>query len=235
MTYPAVLVLLAIGLVVILMTYVIPEFSTMFDSFDTELPLPTLIVITSASFVRSNLLAILGVTVMAVVGFKWWASTPGGRRFVDRWKLRIPVLGSIVHLFAMTQFTRSLGVLLAGGTPMVPAVETGAASVNNTHISELLLGCVVQVQEGRALSEALNDTGQTPDLALAMVRVGESTGALPEMLEHTSEFFDEEIEFLLARIVTLFEPAILIVMGMIVAGLLLAVYYPLLTLVTRVG
>jgi type IV pilus assembly protein PilC len=154
---------------------------------------------------------------------------------VDRWKLRVPILGRLVHLFAMSQFSRSLGVLLAGGTPMVPALETSATSVGNLHISEACLGCVVEVQEGRALSDALEDTGLAPEMAVAMMRVGESTGALAEMLNHTSEFFDEEIDFLLNRVVTLIEPAILVLMGLVVAGLLLAVYYPLLTLVTKIG
>jgi type IV pilus assembly protein PilC len=152
---------------------------------------------------------------------------------IDRWKLRLPVLGGLVHLFALSQFSRSLAVLLGGGTPMVPALETAATSVHNAHVSEVFLGCVSQVREGRPLSDSLEDTGMAPDLALAMMRVGESTGALPEMLTHSSEFFDDEIDFTLNRIVTLFEPAILVIMGLVVAGLLLAVYYPLLTLVTK--
>jgi type IV pilus assembly protein PilC len=128
-----------------------------------------------------------------------------------------------------------MSILLGGGTPMVPALETSATSVSNAYISELFLGCVHEVQEGRPLSDALLDTGYLPDMALAMIRVGESTGALPEMLSHTSDFFDESIEFTLGRIVTLIEPMILVVMGLIVAGLLLAVYYPLLTIVSRIA
>jgi type IV pilus assembly protein PilC len=154
---------------------------------------------------------------------------------IDRQMLRIPLVGRLSHLFAVSQFTRSLAVLLRGGTPMVPALETASTSVRNAFISELYLGCVLQVQQGRALSEALEATGQAPDLALAMMRVGESTGALPEMLEHTSDFLDEEIEFTLNRIVTLFEPMVLLVMGLVVAGLLLSVYYPLLRLVTTIA
>ena len=118
---------------------------------------------------------------------------------------------------------------------MVPALETSTTSISNSYISLLFHGCVKEVQEGRPLSDSLDDTGMMPELALAMMRVGESTGALPEMLEHTSGFFDEEIEFALARLVTLFEPLILVVMGIIVAGLLLAVYYPLLTTVSKIG
>jgi type IV pilus assembly protein PilC len=153
---------------------------------------------------------------------------------IDRWRLRLPLIGRLTHLFALSQITRSLALLLGGGTPMVPALETAATSVNNAHLSELFLHCVPKVQEGQALSEAFDETKMVPGLALAMVRVGESTGALPEMLNHTSEFLDEEIDFSLSRMVTLFEPAILIFMGVVVAGLLLAVYYPLLTMVQQI-
>jgi type IV pilus assembly protein PilC len=233
LTYPAVLVFLATCLVVILMTYVIPSFSDFFLGFGAELPLPTRIVIGTATTFRKNLLFIALGLVAGLWALRVWRGSPAGRLALDRIRLRLPVLGRLSHLFALTQFSRSLAVLLGGGTPMVPALETAASSINNAYLSELFVACVTQVQEGRPLSDSLQATGWIPDLALAMMRVGESTGALPEMLGHTSDFFDEEIEFTLNRIVTLFEPAILVVMGLVVAGLLLAVYYPLLTLVSR--
>lgn len=235
LTYPAVLVTLAIALVVLLVVYVIPRFSDFYLQFGSELPLPTRIVLVVATTVESNVIWIIGGTVLAVWGFRTWKASPAGRRIVDRWTLRIPLLGRLAQLFALSQFTRSMSVLLSGGTPMVPALETAATSVKNVHIAELFLRCVQEVQEGRPLSDALEDTGKAPGLALAMIRVGESTGALPEMLEHTSDFFDEEIEFSLTRMTTLFEPMILVVMGVIIAGLLLAVYYPLLRLVSTIA
>ncbi len=233
LTYPAVLVFLAVCLVVLLMTYVIPSFSDFYVQFGTELPMPTRLVIGSATFARDNLLLIVLGLVAAAWGVHAWQKSPDGRRVVDQVKLRTPLVGRLVHLFSLTQFSRSMAILLAGGTPMVPALQTAATSVNNSFLSDLFLSCVAQVQEGRPLSDSLEDTDRMPELALAMMRVGESTGALPEMLSHTSDFFDEEIDFTLNRIVTLFEPAILVVMGVIVAGLLLAVYYPLLTLVAK--
>jgi type IV pilus assembly protein PilC len=235
LTYPAVLVFLSICLVALLVVYVIPKFSDFYLQFGSDLPLPTRIVLATAQGAQQNLLWVIAGLIVATYGFKFWSSTPRGRRIADRWKLYVPVLGRLAHLFALSQFTRSLAVLLRGGTPMVPAVETASTSVKNAFISELFLGCVQEVQEGRSLSEALIDTGQTPDMAVAMISVGESTGALPEMLEHTSEFLDEEIEFSLNRIVTLFEPMILVLMGLVVAGLLLAVYYPLLRLVSTIA
>jgi type IV pilus assembly protein PilC len=235
LTYPAILILLALGLVVVLMTYVIPSFTSFYDQFGSELPLPTRVVVAVADFTSNNVVALAVGLVVLVVAVRLWSRTPRGRRVLHRLTLGVPVLGPLAHLFAMSQFSRSLSVLLAAGTPMIPALETASTSVNNSHVSEMLLGCVPRVQEGQALSETVAATGLAPDLALAMMRVGESTGALPEMLSHTSEFFDEEIDFSLNRIVTLIEPAIIVVMGFVVAGLLLAVYYPLLTLVSQIG
>jgi len=235
MTYPAVLVTLAVGLVILLMTYVIPSFSEFYVQFESELPLPTRLVIGLANIMRDNLILIIAGAVVGWYALRVWRSSPSGRLITDRWRLRVPLIGHLSHLFSLSQFSRSLAILLGGGTPMVPALETAATSVSNSYISELFLGCVQEVQEGRPLSDALSDTGRVPDLALAMVRVGESTGALPEMLNHTSDFFDESIEFTLGRVVTLIEPMILVVMGVIVAALLLAVYYPLLTIVTKIA
>jgi type IV pilus assembly protein PilC len=235
LTYPAVLVLLATGLVIILMTYVIPSFSDFYIQFETELPLPTRAVIGLAQFMSSNLLWIVVGLIVLSYAFRVWRTSPSGRLITDRWKLKLPLMGRLTHLFSLSQFSRSLAILLGGGTPMVPALQTSSTSVSTAFISELFLGCVHEVEEGRPVSDALADTGWVPDMALAMIRVGESTGALPEMLGHTSDFFDESIEFTLSRIVTLIEPMILVVMGLIVAALLLAVYYPLLTIVTRIA
>ena len=235
LTYPAVLVTMSLGLVFILMIKVIPAFEGFYVQFETELPLPTKMVLGLADFTKNNLFFIIAAVAVLVYGIRVWRSSPSGRMITDRWRLRLPLVGRLAHLFALSQFSRSLAILLGGGTPMVPALETASTSISNAYVSELFLGCVQEVQEGRPLSDALDDTGQAPEMALAMIRVGESTGALPEMLQHTSDFFDEAIEYSLSRIVTLFEPMILVVMGLIVAGLLLAVYYPLLTIVSRIG
>lgn len=233
LTYPLVLITLAVGLVVILMTYVIPNFTGFYEQLDAELPLPTKMVIAVADLAHDHFLIIGGAAVSVFLAVRFWARTSRGRRTLDSIKLRLPILGRLTHLFALSQFTRSLGVMLAGGMPMVPSLETACASVGNLHISERFLACVPEVREGQALSDSLERTKFMPELAVAMMRVGESTGALAEMLTHTSDFIDEEVDFLLSRVVTLLEPAILVFMGVVVAGLLLAVYYPLLTLVTK--
>ncbi len=235
LTYPLILVMLSIGLMVLLMAYVIPRFNEFYVGLDQELPLVTRVVTGIATFVSDNLLWFAIAAVAAGIGLKMWAGTPAGRRSVDRWILRIPILGRLGQLFALSQFSRSMALLLGGGTPMVPALETASRSVKNQHVAERFLQCVPEVQEGQALSETLERTGLVPHLALAMFRVGESTGALPDMLTNTSEFFDEEIEFTLGRIVTIIEPAILVFMGLMITGLLLAVYYPLLSLASTIN
>ncbi len=233
LTYPAALIGLSVLMVIVLMTYVIPKFTDFYAGMGATLPLPTRILIGIANTMSEHIVLFAVITVAAFFGIRAWSHTPGGRRTLDRLKLKLPIVGNLAALFAMSQFTRSLAILLDGGTPMVPALETAATSVNNVYLSEQFLDCVPEVHEGQALSDALARRKIVPDLALAMVRVGESTGELPQMLTHTSEFFDSDIDLVLGRVVTLLEPAILLVMAAVVAGLLLAVYYPLLTLVTR--
>lgn len=235
LTYPAVLILLSITLVIVLVVKVIPSFKGFYSSFDAQLPLITRMVVGVSDFVAGHVLILAASAVGAILLYRWWSRTTRGRLVSDRWRLKLPLVGRLAHLFALSQFSRSLSVLLAGGTPMVPALDTASSSINNSWVARLLGGCVQEVREGKALSEAVEETGIAPPMALAMMRVGESTGALPEMLTHTSEFFDEEIEFALGRMVALFEPMVLVFMGVVVAGLLLAVYYPLLTLVTKIG
>ena len=235
LSYPAVLVLLSVCLIIILVAKVIPSFAGFYTEFDSELPLITRSVMGLSEFVQGNFVLLILGGIGVTVAFRAWIRTPKGRMTTDRWRLKVPLVGRLAHLFSLSQFSRSLAVLLGGGTPMVPALDTAASSINNMWVSKLLSGCVQEVREGRSLSDTVADTGITPPMALAMMRVGEATGALPEMLVHTSEFFDEEIEFALGRMVAMFEPLILVVMGVIVAGLLLAVYYPLLTLVTKIG
>jgi type II secretory pathway component PulF len=152
----------------------------------------------------------------------------------DRFKLRLPMVGGILHRFAIMQFTQSLGTLLGGGTPMVPAIEIASQSVTNQMVSAKVAGIVQNVREGEPLWRSLESTGVISDLAVEMIKVGESTGALTEMLANVSEFYDEEIEARLSRVVAAIEPVILVFMGLVIATLLYAFYLPLFQL-TSVG
>ena len=234
MIYPTVLVTASIGMIFVMLIYVIPKFTEFYAGFDAELPALTQFVIALAFLVRHNVLVILGVIVALGLALRAWGRSDAGGVILDRWKLRIPIVGGVLKRFAIMQFTQALGTLLAGGTPMVPAIETASQSVANRHVASRISGIAQRVREGEPLWRSLENTGVMSDLAVEMVKVGESTGALVEMLSHISEFYDEEIEAHLARMTAMIEPTILVFLGAIIAGLIMAFYLPLFQL-TGVG
>ncbi|HEY2828741.1 MAG TPA: type II secretion system F family protein [Thermoanaerobaculia bacterium] len=226
LVYPAVLITLSTIMVIIMLTYVIPRFSEFYTGFGAQLPFFTRVMIAFATGLRNNLLFVVIGVVVGLFLFRRWIRT-SGRVIWDRWKLRIPLAGGILHRFALMQFTQSLGTLLSGGTPMVPAIEIGSQSVTNQEVSLKIYAIVQNVRQGEPLWRSLESTGVVSDLAVEMIKVGESTGALTEMLSNVSEFYDEEIEARLARIVAAIEPIILVFMGGVIALLLYAFYLPL--------
>ena len=224
--YPSVLVLLSIGMVFVMLTKVIPKFAEFYQGFGAELPWFTTLMIKIASGLNTNLPIFIIVVVAIFFLMRRWINGPG-RIAWDNFKLRIPLAGGILHRFAIMQFTQSLGTLLAGGTPMVPAIEIASQSVTNQLVSSKIFGMVQNVREGEPLWRSLEATGAMSDLAVEMIKVGESTGALTEMLGNVSEFYDEEIESRLTRMVAAIEPLILVFMGIVIALLLYAFYLPL--------
>jgi type IV pilus assembly protein PilC len=231
--YPTVLVTLSGAMVFIMLTFVIPKFADFYSGFDKELPTFTRLLIRLATGLRHNFLLVVSCTVVGVFLLRRWINSTG-RTLWDAFKLRIPLVGGILHRFGIMQFTQSLGTLLSGGTPMVPAIEIASQSVTNQSISTRIFGIVQNVREGDPLWRSLESTRVISDLAVEMIKVGESTGALTEMLSNVSEFYDEEIEARLARVVAAIEPIILIIMGGVIAALLYAFYLPLFQL-TSVG
>ncbi len=231
LVYPAVLFTLSAILIAVMVTYVIPKFTAFYGEMDASLPLLTQVVLGVSDFVVGNgPLLVVGLAAAAAV-FWSWSRTPAGRREVDAFLLRVPLLGSVLHLFAVSQFTRSMGTLVGGGTTAVLALEISAQTVANRDISLALQGVVQRVREGESLWSSLESTRRLPAVAVEMIKVGESTGALEDMLFAAAEFFDEEITAKLGRLMTLIEPLILIFMGSLVATLLASVYLPLVYLV----
>lgn len=230
LTYPAVLMLLAFGLIVLLVTYVIPRFATFYVQFAAELPLPTRIVVGTASWMNHNAPVLAVGVLVAGILLRQWVASGRGRVRLDRLALRLPFVGEIFHFLGLSQFVRSLGTLLAGGTPLVNSLEIATSTVTNRAIQAPLERVAPRVREGQALWSSLEATGLFPELSLAMVQVGEATGALEEMLFNVAHFYDETIEVRLARVVTLIEPAVLVLMGGVIAGLLMSVYLPMFTL-----
>jgi type IV pilus assembly protein PilC len=164
-----------------------------------------------------------------------WLRKSGNRRRFDKWLLGIPAVGPIAQKFSTSQAARTLATLLGGGIPLVNAIDVSARSIGNQFLAQELTNAGQQVREGRALAAAMMMSGAFPDVAIKMVEVGESTGALQEMLNSLSEFYDEEIETSLTRFITIVEPALLVLMGIIIATLLLSLYMPLFNLSSMIS
>src|SRR6266513_343763 len=229
--YPTVLIVLSMAMIFIMLTKVIPKFADFYQGFGAELPWFTTLMIKIATTLNDDLLFVIVGAVAAIILVRRWINTTG-RTLWDRFKLHIPLVGGILHRFAIMQFTQSLGTLLSGGTPMVPSIEIASQSVTNQHVASRIFDIVQSVRQGEPLWRSLENTGVMSDLAVEMIKVGESTGALTEMLANVSEFYDEEIEARLQRLVAAIEPIILVFMGSVIAILLYAFYLPLFQLTT---
>ena len=230
LVYPVILLALSMVVVSIIMLRVVPAFGAFYSQFGQELPLSTRIIVAMSSFASSYFFPILIVVALVAVGIWQWLQRPGKREWFDHMVLRLPGLGGIARKFATSQAARTLATLLGGGIPLVNAIDVSARSIRNQYMARELRSAAQQVREGRALALAMSDSGAFPDVAIKMVEVGEATGALQEMLNSLADFYDEEIETNLGRFVTLVEPILLIVMGIVIAGLLLSLYMPLFNL-----
>jgi type IV pilus assembly protein PilC len=227
LVYPAILITLALGLVSIIVLKVVPQFSDFYASFGAELPLLTRIIVSVSDFVRAQFLLLVLVVFIAVVTFLGWIRQPGQKAKFDHLILAVPMLGQVAAKFATSQMARTLSTLLGGGLPLVNALDIAAKSIGNQYMAKQLEIVSGRVREGESFARALEARRVFPEVAVKMAEVGESTGALQDMLNTVADFYDEEIATNMERFVTLVEPVLLVIMGMVIAGLLLALYMPL--------
>ena len=227
LVYPAILITLALVLVSIIVLKVVPAFSDFYASFGADLPLITRIIVRVSAIVRNDFLLILLTLIVAVAGGLTWVRQTGQKARFDRWVLRVPMLGQVARKFSTSQMARTLATLLGGGLPLVNALDIAAKSVGNQYMAGQLEVVSHRVREGESFAAALEERGSFPEVAVKMAEVGESTGALQDMLNTAADFYDEEISTKMERFVTLVEPTLLIVMGIVIASLLIALYVPL--------
>jgi len=228
--YPSLLILLVIGLIVFLVTYVVPNFAQLYSSLQAQLPLPTQILIAVGTTARDYILIAAALLVLAIVALRVWSRTESGQSRVDRLRLRTPILGDIWIKYQVAQFARVLSTLLIGGIPLVQALETAARSMGSSLLRNTLERVRKSVKEGQALSGSLKVTGIVPGLAIDMIEVGESTGALPAMLASVAEFFEDDVNTRMQAALSLIEPAIMLFMGCFVAFVLISLYLPIFSL-----
>ncbi len=227
LVYPAILISLAIVLVGIIVIKVVPAFSDFYSSFGANLPLVTRIIIDVSDFIRAQLLLLVIGLTAAAIAIVVWVRQPGQQARFDYLILKLPMLGQVARKFATSQMARTLATLLGGGLPLVNALDIAANSIGNQFMARQLDIVSTRVREGESFAGALDARRVFPEVAVKMAEVGESTGALQEMLNTVADFYDEDISTTMDRFITLVEPTLLVVMGIIIAGLLLALYMPL--------
>ncbi len=235
LTYPIILLVAALGLITVLTTFVIPRFSTIYENMNAELPTITVIVVGVSNAVGGNFYWLGPLLLVSIVSLLLWRRTEGGRRTLDSLTLKIPIIGQLIRQMTTAQLTRSLATLLAGGITLVESFQIALQSVTNRELFRVTEGVTQQIREGQPFTESLTAAGWVPALATDMIGVGERSGSLREMLDEVAGFYDAETEVKLGQLTTFIEPAILISMGLVVVTILLAIYMPLLQMVSRAG
>ena len=238
LVYPALLVTMVTVMFTFLLSYVVPQFQGLYSQLGNgtaSLPGITLFVLGIGEAVKHWFWAI-GLGLAGIVFFLWrWSKTEGGSMTIDRVRLALPLAGEIWLKYQVAIFARTLSTLLSGGLPLVQALDTAGSSIESKLLSNAVLQSVQKVREGRPLSRSLEETKVFPELAFEMIEVGESTGALPAMLTSVAEFLEEDVQTALSAALSLIEPVILIVMGIVVATVLIALYLPIFSLGAQVG
>ncbi|HWW98289.1 MAG TPA: type II secretion system F family protein [Edaphobacter sp.] len=228
--YPALLVVMVISLFIFLITFVVPRFAQLYDQLGTKLPALTIFLLDLGQQAQHYGIYVAAVVAIIVFLLYRWAKTDAGANLIDRIRIALPVIGGVWLKYQVGLFSRTLSTLLTGGLPLVPSLETAARSIDSRQIASAVYKSVETVREGKGLAASLQQTKVFPEFAIEMIEVGESTGALPQMLNSVAEFFEEDVQTNLTAAMSLIEPAILIVMGMVVTTILISLYYPIFSL-----
>ena len=235
MIYPISIIVVAIGVVMVLLIFVIPVFEGMFKDMGAELPAPTQIVINLSKFVKSYIIHMIIALGIGVFLFRRYYRTENGRRSVDRLVLKVPVFGVLALKSSVARVTRTLATLLSSGVAILESLVIVARVAKNKIIEDALIVARARISEGKSMSEPLQDSGIFPPMVVQMVQVGESTGALDNMLNKIADFYEEDVDNLVTNLTSLMEPIIMMFLGVILGGLIIAMYLPIFKLGQVVG
>jgi type IV pilus assembly protein PilC len=235
LTYPSVVGIVALGATAFMLIFIIPTFAKMFTDFGGDLPLPTKIVIGISDFLRNYWWAMAAGIVGLIVGLQRYYKTDSGRLNIDRFLLKIPVLGMVIRKGAVARFTRTLGTLISSGVPILSGLEITARTSGNRVVELAVMSTRESISQGNTIAEPLKSCGVFPPMVTQMISVGEQTGALDEMLDKIANFYDDEVDTAVDSLTAIIEPVMIVVMGTLVGGMLIAMYLPMFKLVTLVG
>jgi type IV pilus assembly protein PilC len=230
LVYPTLLVTVVMVMLVFLVTYVVPQFAKLYEDMDAQLPAITMFMLAVGTHAQKYGPFVGVGLVVAILGFLQWKKTDRGTERIDSVILSLPMLGNIWLKYQVANFSRMLSTLLTGGMPLVPSMETAAASMSSRRILNGINEAAIRVREGQGLAKSLDEQKMFPELSVEMIEVGESTGALPAMLNSVAEFYEEDVQNALAAAMALIEPVILMIMAVVVGGILISLYLPIFTL-----
>jgi type IV pilus assembly protein PilC len=234
MVYPSAIIGVAIMVVIFMLTFVIPTFAQMFKDLGADLPLPTKVVLWLSTFVRTYILLIIAAMVGCVLALRSYYRTEGGRATIDALMLKLPIFGTLIRKVAVARFTRTLGTLVQSGVPILDGLRITARTAGNQVVEKAVLQCRAAVTEGKTLAEPLRVSGVFPPMVTQMISVGEQTGALDAMLSKIADFYDDEVDTAVSTLTSLLEPIMIVFLGVVVGGLVVAMYLPIFKLVTLV-
>ncbi len=233
--YPSAIIVVAIGVVLVLLLFVIPVFEGLFSSFGKALPLPTQIAINLSKFVKSYILFAVPVLFVLLYVFRRYYKTDNGRRTIDRLMLKIPIVGLLLQKAAVARVTRTLSTLLTSGVSILESLTIVAKTAGNKIIEDALFAARTDISEGRSISDPLKESGVFPPMTVQMIQVGESTGALDSMLNKVADFYEEDVDNLVTNLTSLLEPMLMVFLGVVLGGLVIAMYLPIFQLGSVVG
>jgi type IV pilus assembly protein PilC len=228
--YPAVVTVVAIGITIFLMVKVIPTFADVYSGFGAALPAPTQIMINISSFVGHNLLYIIGVVGAAIWGWLHFIKTPKGREFWDTQRLKLPVFGVIAHKICLARFTRTLASLVRAGVPILEVLQIVSATVGNVIMEKAIKSAATDIERGEGISSALGKHPIFPTMIIRMMSAGEQTGNIDTMLERVADFLDEEVDNTLSGLMSLLEPILIVVLGVVIGGMVICMFLPIFNL-----
>ena len=235
LVYPAVVLTVALGATAFMLIFIIPTFAKMFTDFGGELPLPTAIVLGMSKFLRSFWWVIAAMITGAVIGIQRWYKTDLGQKKIDGFLLKMPVLGDVLLKGSVARFTRTLGTLISSGVPILSGLEITARTAGNRVISDAILMARSSIREGETVGAPLKQSGVFPPMVVQMISVGEQTGALDEMLTKIAVFYEDEVDQAVENLTSVIEPIMIVLMGGIVGGMVVAMYLPMFKLISVVA
>ena len=235
MTYPIVTMIIAVIVVAIIMVFVIPVFEEMFEGMGGALPVPTQFVVNMSRFIKGNILYIIAAIVFIIFAFKRFYKTDKGQVLIDSLSLKLPVMGMLLRKGAVAKFTRTMSTMLSSGVSILDALDIVAKTAGNRTIEAAIYDVRSGITEGRTMADPLSESGVFPSMVCQMISVGESVGALDEMLKKIADFYDEEVDQAVENMTALIEPFMLVFLGIVIGGLVVSMYLPIFKMAAAMG